>query len=104
MNGQLDNLDCSIITGLDAGIDRERDLRKADSAGIGVLGGTDDTELGYHGVRHVGWAAVGAIGAEAKVDKDLSRGMALEPTGLERNSTTGHGPESTVGRCLHTTA
>lgn len=99
---ELDNLDGSIVAGLDAGIDREWHLGQADSARVGVLRGADDAKLRNHGVGHVWGAAVRAIGAKSEVDENLCRSVALEPARLERNGTAGHGPVGTVGRGFHT--
>lgn len=83
VHGQLDYLDGGVVADLDVRAGRERYLREADGAGVGVLAGAQDLEGRYHGVAHVRRAAIGPVGAEAQVDVEERCGVALEPTWLE---------------------
>lgn len=102
--GQLDDLDGGIFTRLNSGVGWQRDLRQADGTRVGVLGGTNDAELGDHDVGHVGRTAVGAVCAESHVDEKLGGSMTLEPARLKRDSATTDGPVGTVGRDIHAAA
>lgn len=68
MNSQLHDLDRCLITSLDVRVLWQGDLREADGARVGAVGGTEDLNRGHHRVRHVFWSIVGAVCAKAQVD------------------------------------
>ena len=103
MGGKLDNLDSGKITRFDVGTGRERDLRQADRARVRVLGGAKQLEGRDHGVGHVHRSSVRSVGAEAQVDVEECRLMALEPAGLECDSAARSWPVRPVVRCVHST-
>ncbi len=109
VQGQLDELDRRVVARLDGGVGWERDLGQADGAWVGVLGGADDLEGRDHGVAHVGRpmevvVEIRPFVAEAQVDEDEGRGVALEPARLESDGAAGRGPEGAVGCCGHAAA
>lgn len=104
MHSKLDNLDRSVIAGLDGGVCREGHLREADGARIRVLAGAKDLEDGNHGEGHVDGTAVGPVAAEAHVGIHHCLGVALEPAWLEGEGTTRRGPVSAILGDVHAAA
>ncbi|KAL2289250.1 hypothetical protein FJTKL_02267 [Diaporthe vaccinii] len=82
VHGQLNDLDGGVVAGLDGGVGGEGHLGQAD--------GRD------HGEAHVPGAVVGAVGAEAHVDVEEGRGVALEPARLEGEGAARRGPVCAV--------
>jgi hypothetical protein len=64
VEGQFDKLDSGIVSGLDAGIRRQRYLGQAHGAWVGISARSDDLEWGDHRVGHVRWTAIGTVGAK----------------------------------------
>lgn len=104
MDCRLYDLDGRVVAYLHGGVCWERDLWQTEGAGVGPLAGTGDLKDGHHGEGHVGGAAVGAVGAEAKVDVEEGGGVALEPAGLDGDGAAGYGPEGAVARGAHAAA
>lgn len=104
MHSKLNNLNGSIITRLNGRVGRERDLRQADGSRVGVLAGPQDLEGRNHGEAHVPGPVVGAVGAEAHVDVEEGRGVALEPARLEGEGAARRGPVCAVCCCWVATA
>lgn len=101
VQGQLDDLDGCVVASLDGGVDREGHLGQADGARVGVARGADDLEGVDHGVAHVGRAVeagseLGPFVAEAHVDVDEGRRVALEPAWLEGDGAACCRPEGAV--------
>lgn len=99
MHGQLHDLDGGVIARLDGHVGGQGHLREADRARVGVLGGPQDLEGRDHGEAHVPGPAVGPVGAEAHVDIQESRGVALEPARLEGDGAACRGPVGAVCCC-----
>ena len=99
VHSKLDNLNGSVIPGLDGRVCGQGDLREADGARVGVLAGAQDLEGRHHGKTHVPGPIVGAIGTKAHVDVEEGRGVALEPAGLEGDRAACCGPVCAVCCC-----
>lgn len=97
MRSKFHNLDGSQIASLDDGAGGQRDLREADGTGVGVLGRAEQLEGRDHGVGHVHGTVVGSVGAEAQVDVEEGRLVALEPSRLECDGAAGRRPVGPVG-------
>lgn len=104
MLGQLDDLDRRVVAGVHDGIGGERDLRQADGARVGALGGAEQAKGRHHGERHVLGPVVGPVGAEAQVYVDGGLVVALEPAGLEGEGAAERRPEGSVARGAHAAA
>ena len=61
-------------------------------------------EDGDHGEGHVGWSAVGPVGAESEIHVEEGGGVALEPAWLKGDGSAGCGPEGAVRCCWHAAA
>lgn len=104
VHGELDDLDGGVIARLDGRVGGERDLGQADGARVGVLAGAQDLEGRHHGEAHVPGAVVWPVGAEAHVDVEEGRGVALEPAWLEGECAARRGPVCAVCCCWVATA
>lgn len=104
MHSKLNNLNSSIIARLNSRVGGQRDLRKADGARVRVLAGPEDLEGRHHGEAHVPGPIVGPVGAEAHVDVEEGRGVALEPARLEGEGAACRGPVCAVCCCWVATA
>lgn len=104
VHGELDHLDGGVVAGLDGRVARQRHLGQADGARVGVLAGAENLEGRHHGEAHVLGTAAGAVGAEAHVDVEEGRGVALEPAWLEGDGAACCGPVSPVCCCWVATA
>lgn len=98
VHGELDDLDGGVVPRLHGGVGRQGDLGQADRPRVGVLGRPQDLEGRDHGEAHVPGPVVGPVGAEAHVDVEEGRGVALEPARLEGEGAARRGPVGAVCR------
>jgi hypothetical protein len=103
MHGDFDNLNSGIVTGLDVGAGRQRDLRDAHGAGVWVLARSKELKERHHWIGHVRRAIVWAIRSKAQINVEEGLSMALEPARLEGYGAACCRPKCPVRRRPHAT-
>jgi hypothetical protein len=101
VNSQLDDLNRGVVAHLYLRAGRQRDLRQAHGARIGVLAGSENLEWRYNRQAHVRRTTVWPVGSESHVDIKKGRRVSLEPSRLEGDGTASYGPVCPVLRYRH---
>lgn len=92
MLGSLNNLNGRQIAHIHRYIGGQRHLWQTKGARVWVRTGADDLKRRQHGVAHVGRS-----GAEAEIEVEKGRLVALEPSWLYRDCAALDGPFGAVG-------
>jgi hypothetical protein len=94
----LHNLNRGIVAHLHHCVCWQRDLWQAEGSRVWSLAGSGDLEHGNHWEAQVLGSTSWSVCSEAEVDVEECGLMALEPSGLNGNSSAGEWPERAI-RC-----